>query len=53
MRMTIRSRLARENGQTMAEYAVTLAVITIATVGVFTALFGSISSVLNNAVSIF
>ena len=53
MRTTIRSRLARENGQTMAEYAVTLAVITIATVGVFTALFGSVSAAINNAASIF
>ena len=53
MRMTIRSRVARENGQTMAEYAVTLAVITIATVGVFTALFGGISRAVNNVVAIF
>ena len=31
------ARLAREEGQTMAEYAVVLAVITVATVAVFTA----------------
>jgi Flp pilus assembly pilin Flp len=53
MRTTILSRFARENGQTMAEYAVTLAVITIATVGVFTALFGGISRAINDVVSIF
>ena len=34
----IRTRFAREDGQTMAEYAVVLAVITVATVAVFTAL---------------
>jgi Flp pilus assembly pilin Flp len=33
----------REEGQTMAEYAVVLAVITVATVAVFTALSGGIS----------
>ena len=53
MRTMIRSRIARENGQTMTEYAVTLAVITVATVGVFTALSGSISGVISNVVSIF
>jgi len=53
MRTTIRTRFARESGQTMAEYAVTLAVITVATVGVFTALFGSISRALDNVVAIF
>ena len=36
----IRARFAREEGQTMAEYAVVLAVITVATVAVFTALSG-------------
>jgi len=38
----IRARFAREEGQTMAEYAVVLAVITVATVAVFTALSGGI-----------
>ena len=52
MRTMIRSRLAREAGQTMAEYGVALAVITVATVAVFTALSGSISSALNGVVSI-
>jgi Flp pilus assembly pilin Flp len=35
---------SREDGQTMAEYAVVLGVITIAIVGTFTALSGGISS---------
>jgi Flp pilus assembly pilin Flp len=39
----IRARFAREEGQTMAEYAVVLAVITVATVAVFTALSGGIA----------
>ena len=34
----------RQQGQTMAEYAVVLGVITLAVVGVFTALSGGISS---------
>ncbi len=42
----------REEGQTMAEYAVVLAVITVATVGVFTALSGGISGALNNVTGI-
>jgi len=37
-----------DEGQTMAEYAVVLAVITVATVAVFTALSGGISGALNN-----
>jgi Flp pilus assembly pilin Flp len=52
MRTIIRSRLAREQGQTMAEYAVALTVITVATVAVFTALSSSISSAINNVVSL-
>jgi len=43
-----RLRLAREEGQTMAEYAVVLAVITVATVAVFTALSGGIQGAVNN-----
>ncbi len=34
----------RQEGQTMAEYAVVLGVITLAVVGVFTALAGGVSS---------
>jgi Flp pilus assembly pilin Flp len=37
----------REEGQTMAEYAVVLGVITLAVVGVFTALAGGISGAIN------
>ena len=37
----------REEGQTMAEYGVTLAVICVATVGVFTVLSGGIAKSLN------
>jgi Flp pilus assembly pilin Flp len=43
----IRARFAREDVQTMAEYAVLLAVITVATVAVFTALSGGIGNALN------
>jgi Flp pilus assembly pilin Flp len=43
----IRARFAREEGQTMAEYAVVLAVITVATVAVFTALSGGIEGAIN------
>jgi Flp pilus assembly pilin Flp len=38
----------RQEGQTMAEYAVVLGVITLAVVGVFTALSGGISSAITN-----
>ena len=40
----------REEGQTMAEYAVVLGVITVAVVGVFTALSGGISGALNTVI---
>ena len=43
----------REQGQTMAEYAVILAVIVVATVAVFTALSGGISGAMNNVTGIF
>jgi Flp pilus assembly pilin Flp len=42
----------REEGQTMAEYAVVLAVITVATVAVFTALSGGISGALTKVTGI-
>jgi Flp pilus assembly pilin Flp len=48
----IRMRFEREEGQTMAEYAVVLAVITVATVAVFTALSGGIQGAVNNVVGI-
>jgi Flp pilus assembly pilin Flp len=48
MRLRVRLQdLRREDGQTMAEYAVVLAVITIALIAAFTALAGGIT----NAVS--
>ena len=50
LRARLESLLVREEGQTMAEYAVVLAVITIATVAVFTALSGGISGALNNTI---
>jgi Flp pilus assembly pilin Flp len=44
----IKTLTLNDEGQTMAEYAVVLAVITVATVAVFTALSGGISGALNN-----
>ena len=41
----------RQDGQTMAEYAVVLGVITLAVVGVFTALSGGISGAISNVTS--
>jgi Flp pilus assembly pilin Flp len=41
----------REDGQTMAEYAVVLGVITLAVVGVFTALAGGISGAIHTVTS--
>ena len=46
----VRALFRKEEGQTMAEYAVVLAVITVATVAVFTALSGGISGALNNTI---
>lgn len=42
----------RQEGQTMAEYAVVLGVITLAVVGVFTALSGGINSAISNVTSV-
>ena len=42
------ARLSEERGQTMAEYAVVLAVITVVIVGALTALSGGISSALSS-----
>jgi Flp pilus assembly pilin Flp len=41
----------RQEGQTMAEYAVVVGVITIAVVGVFTALAGGISAAISTVKS--
>ena len=43
---------AREEGQTMAEYGVVLAVITIGAVGVFTLLSGGITGAINKVISL-
>jgi Flp pilus assembly pilin Flp len=48
LRERLTALLKRDDGQTMAEYAVVLAVITVATVAVFTALSGGISGAINN-----
>ncbi|TML25481.1 MAG: Flp family type IVb pilin [Actinobacteria bacterium] len=42
----------REEGQTMAEYGVVLAVICLAVIVAFTALSGGISNAINNVTSI-
>ena len=46
------SLLHREQGQTMAEYGIVLAVVTIAAVGVFTALSGGIQGAVNNVTNL-
>ena len=44
----VRHNLRREEGQTMAEYGIVLAVVTIAAVAAFTALSGGIQAAINN-----
>ena len=48
----VRRHWKREDGQTMAEYGVVLAVLTIGAVAVFTALSGGISGALNAVIGI-
>jgi Flp pilus assembly pilin Flp len=48
----LRAVRKREEGQTMAEYGVTLAVICVATVAVFTALSGGITGSINKVLSL-
>jgi Flp pilus assembly pilin Flp len=48
----LRAVRKREEGQTMAEYGVVLAVICVATVAVFTALSGGISTTIARALSL-
>ena len=48
----LKSARKREEGQTMAEYAVVLAVITVATVAVFVALSGGISNAITKVTGI-
>ena len=47
----LRARFQVEEGQTMAEYGVVLAVIAVATVAAFTALSGGITNAINSVVS--
>ncbi len=42
----------RENGQTMAEYGVTLAVITVALLAVFTALSGGVQGAISRVIGL-
>jgi Flp pilus assembly pilin Flp len=48
----LRSLRGREEGQTMAEYGVVLAVITIGAVGVFTLLSGGITGAINRVIDL-
>lgn len=43
--------LKREDGQTMAEYGVTMAVITVALLAVFTALSGGVQGAINRVIA--
>ena len=47
----LRTYAQRNEGQTMAEYGVVLAVITIGAVGVFTLLAGGITNAINEVIS--
>lgn len=47
----IRTLLHREEGQTMAEYGVVLAVLTVGAVAVFLALSGGITGAINKVIS--
>ena len=49
----LRASCKREQGQTMAEYGVVLAVITVASVSVFTALSGGVQGALNRVIALF
>jgi Flp pilus assembly pilin Flp len=49
--IVLRTYLQRNEGQTMAEYGVVLAVITIGAVGVFTLLAGGITNAINEVIS--
>ena len=44
----LRARFSRQDGQTMAEYGVVLAVVALAVIVAFTALSGGISNAINN-----
>ena len=48
----VRAICTKEEGQTMAEYGVVLAVITLLIVGTLTALSGGINNALNNVIGV-
>ena len=48
-----RAGCKREEGQTMAEYGVVMAVITAASVSIFTALSGGLEGAINRVIGIF
>ena len=48
-----RASCKREHGQTMAEYGVVLAVITVASVSIFTALSGGVEGALDRVIAFF
>ena len=49
---SLRALPKREEGQTMAEYGVVLAVITVLTVGIFTALSGGITRAIQSVIKL-
>ncbi len=52
LRTVLRNLSEREEGQTMAEYGVVMAVITVASVAVFTALSGGIQGAISKVISL-
>jgi len=48
----LRQNWRKEEGQTMAEYGVVLAVITVLSIAAFTALSGGITQAINNVTSV-
>lgn len=52
LRTVLRDLPEREEGQTMAEYGVVLAVITVASVAVFTALSGGVQGAITKVISL-
>jgi len=48
----VRQNWRKEEGQTMAEYGVVLAVITVGAIAAFTALSGGVSKAINNVTSL-
>jgi Flp pilus assembly pilin Flp len=50
LRELLQAAALRDEGQTMAEYGVTLAVITVALLAVFTALSGGIQGAINQVI---